>query len=68
LKFRNLSWIKEKWQETIMSKSSGRRTRRVFSADCKAKVALAALREDKTLAELCQQFQLHPTQIIEWKK
>jgi transposase-like protein len=51
-----------------MSKSSGRRTRRVFSAEFKAKVALAALGEDKTLAELCQQYELHPTQIIEWKK
>jgi transposase-like protein len=51
-----------------MSKSSGRRTRRVFTPEFKAKVALAALREDKTLAELCQQFELHPAQIIEWKK
>ncbi len=48
-----------------MSKSSGRRTRRVFNSDFKAKVALAALREDKTLTELCQQFELHPTQIVE---
>ena len=39
-----------------MSKSSGRRSRRVFNPEFKAKVALAALREDKTLAELCQQF------------
>jgi transposase-like protein len=51
-----------------MSKSSGRHTRRVFNSEIKAKVALAALREDKTLTELCQQFELHPTQIVEWKK
>jgi transposase len=49
-------------------KSSGRRTRRVFNAEFKAKVALAALREDKTLAQLCQQYELHPAQITEWKK
>jgi transposase-like protein len=40
----------------------------VFNAELKAKVALAVLREDKTLAKLCQQFKLHPTQIVEWKK
>lgn len=51
-----------------MSKSSGRRTGLVFNSDFKAKVALAALREDKTLAELCQQYELHPAQIVEWKK
>jgi len=51
-----------------MSKSSGRRTRRVFSSEFKARVALAALREDKTLAELSQLFELHPNQITEWRR
>jgi len=55
-------------QEDIISKSSGRRTRRVFNPEFKAKVALAALREAKTLVELFQQFELDPTQITEWKK
>jgi len=49
-------------------KSSGRRTRRSHSPVFKAKVALAALREDKTMAELCKEFELHPTQINEWKR
>ena len=48
-----------------MNQSSGRRSRRVFNAEFKAKVALAALREDKTLAALCQQYELHPAQITE---
>ncbi len=48
-----------------MSKSSGRRSRRVCNPEFKAKVTLAAQREDKTLAELCQQFELHPNQIID---
>ena len=44
-----------------------RRPRRTHSPEFKAKVALAALRGDKTLAELAEQFELHPMQISEWK-
>lgn len=42
--------------------------RRNHSAQFKSKVALAALKGDKTLAELAQAFQVHPTQITQWKK
>jgi len=52
----------------MSKKPSARRTRRVFSSEFKAKVALAALREDKTLAQLCQQYELHPNQISDWKR
>jgi len=44
------------------------RKRRNHSAEFKAKVALAALREDRTLAELAQQYDLHPNQIQSWKR
>ena len=41
-----------------------RRPRRNHSATFKAKVALAALKGDKTLAELASQFDLHANQIV----
>ena len=49
-------------------KACGRRSRRSHNPAFKAKVALAALREDKTMAELCKEFELHPTQINDCKR
>jgi len=51
-----------------MVKKSARRTRRTHNPEFKARVALAAVREDRTLADLCKEYELHPTQITEWKK
>jgi len=42
--------------------------RRKFSASFKAKVAMAALRGDRTLAELADQYGVHVNQISSWKK
>ncbi len=44
-----------------------RRPRRNYSPQFKAKVALAALKGEKTLAELAEQFAVHPNQITQWK-
>jgi putative transposase len=42
--------------------------RKSFSAEFMAKVALSALKEDKTLAELSSQYEVHRTQITKWRK
>jgi transposase-like protein len=44
-----------------------KRKRRNHSPNFKAQVALAAVKGDKTLAELAQQFDVHPNQITDWK-
>ena len=44
-----------------------KRPRRNHMAAFEAKVALAAVKGEKTLAELAQQFDVHPNQITSWK-
>ncbi len=45
-----------------------RRKRRNHSSAFKAKVVLAALKGERTLAELSEQFDVHPNQIQDWKR
>jgi transposase len=44
-----------------------RRSRRNHTPAFKAKVALAALRNDRTMAQLAEQFDVHPNQVTTWK-
>ena len=45
-----------------------RRQRRNHAGEFKARVALAAIRGDKTLSEVAEHFEVHPHQVTEWKK
>ncbi len=43
-------------------------TRRRFTADFKAKVALEALRGDRTIQEIASRHKVHPNQVSTWKR
>ena len=48
--------------------TNGRGTRRQHAAEIKAKVALAAIRGDRTVNEIGRMYGVHPTMITKWKK
>ena len=58
-----LRWDPDKEKESGMP-----RKRRSYPAELKAKVALEALREEATMAELAARYDVHPNLIATWKK
>jgi transposase-like protein len=47
---------------------TSKNSRRKFTAEFKAKVAMEALQERATLSELSKRYDLHPNQIVQWKR
>ncbi len=45
-----------------------KKSRRTFTADFKARIAIEAIKEIKTISELAQIYEVHPNLITHWKK
>jgi transposase-like protein len=61
--------MKRSARKQAVGRSAGsRRKRRTFEKTFQAKVALAAVRGDKTLSELASQFDVHPNQVSIWRR
>lgn len=45
-----------------------KKSRRTFTSDFKAKVAIEAIKEIKTISELARIYQVHPNLITQWKR
>ncbi len=57
-----VSWIYHRLTEPTM-----KRKRRTFSAETKAKIALEAMKGEKTVNEIAQLYEVHPNQVSQWK-
>lgn len=55
-------------QNSKKMNNTTKKSRRKFTAEFMAKVALEAMQERQTLSELYKKYELHPNQVVQWKK